>query len=35
MESWKEVRDFIIENFDGTYYIDTNTANALLDVNRG
>ena len=34
METWKEVRDFVIENFDGTYDSDTNTVNALLDVNR-
>lgn len=34
METWKEVRDFVIENFDGTYDSDTNTVKALLGVNR-
>ena len=34
METWKEVRDFVIENFDCTYDSDTNTVKALLGVNR-
>ena len=34
METWKEVRDFVIGNFDCTYDSDTNTVKDLLGVNR-